>query len=202
MIYSLADRRIELRGNEHFIAHNATVIGSVILEDRASVWFNAVLRGDNEPLIVGEGTNIQDGSVLHTDAGIVLTIGKGVTVGHMVMLHGCTIGDNSLIGIKAVILNKAKIGNNCLIGANTLIPEGKVIPDNSLVMGSPGRVVREVTEAEIAGLRRSAEHYVENMRRYLRDLKKEADFVGLRRSPEQQVKNIRRNLRAQWEDPR
>jgi carbonic anhydrase/acetyltransferase-like protein (isoleucine patch superfamily) len=173
VIYSLADRRVELRGEEHFIAHNATVIGSVILEDRASVWFNAVLRGDNEPLIVGEGSNIQDGSVLHTDAGIVLTIGKGVTVGHMVMLHGCTIGDNSLIGIKAVILNKAKIGNNCIIGANTLIPEGKVIPDNSLVMGTPGRVVRQVTAAETVGLRRSAEHYVENMRRYLSALKED-----------------------------
>ncbi|MEE4379815.1 MAG: gamma carbonic anhydrase family protein [Candidatus Competibacteraceae bacterium] len=202
MIYSLADRQVELRGNEHFIAHNATVIGSVILEDRASVWFNAVLRGDNEPLIVGEGTNIQDGSVLHTDAGIVLTIGKGVTVGHMVMLHGCTIGDNSLIGIKSVILNKVKIGNNCIIGANTLLPEGKVIPDNSLVMGSPGRVVREVTEAEIAALRRSGEHYVENMRRYLRDLQQEAEFMGSRRSAEQKVNDILRSRRANREDPR
>jgi carbonic anhydrase/acetyltransferase-like protein (isoleucine patch superfamily) len=173
VIYSLAERRVELRGTEHFIAPNATLIGSVILEDRASVWFNAVLRGDNEPLIVGEGSNIQDGSVLHTDAGIVLTVGKGVTVGHMVMLHGCTIGDNSLIGIKTVILNRAVIGNNCIIGANTLIPEGKVIPDNSLVMGTPGRVVRQVTDAESAGLRRSAEHYVHNMRRYLSALKED-----------------------------
>ncbi|MCP5459194.1 MAG: gamma carbonic anhydrase family protein [Gammaproteobacteria bacterium] len=173
MIYSLVDRRVELRGTEHYIAPNATLIGSVILENRASVWFNAVLRGDNEPLIVGEGSNIQDGSVLHTDEGIVLTIGKGVTVGHLVMMHGCTVGDNSLIGIKAVILNRAVIGNNCIIGANTLIPEGKVIPDNSLVVGSPGRVVRQLTEAEIAGLRKSAAHYVDNMRRYASSLKED-----------------------------
>lgn len=171
MIFTLDDRRVELRGKEHYIAHNATVIGSIILEDRASIWFNAVLRGDNEPILVGEGSNIQDGSMLHTDKGILLTIGKGVTVGHMVVLHGCTIGDNSLIGIKSVILNNARIGSNCLIGANALIPEGKVIPDNSLVMGSPGKVVRELTEQQIAGIQRSAEHYVENMRRYLRSLK-------------------------------
>lgn len=170
MIFTLEDRRVELRGNEHFIAHNATLIGSVILEDRVSIWFNAVLRGDNEPLLVGEGSNIQDGSVMHTDAGIPLVIGKNVTVGHMVMLHGCTVGDNSLIGIKAVILNNVKIGKNCIIGANTLLPEGKEIPDNSLVMGSPGRVVREVSEAQAARLKKSAEHYVENMRRYIKHL--------------------------------
>lgn len=166
MIFQLEKRRVELRGNEHFIAHNATVIGSVILEDRASIWFNTVVRGDNEPILIGEGSNVQDGSVLHTDAGILLTIGKGVTIGHMVVLHGCTIGDNSLIGIKSVILNNARIGTNCLIGANTLIPEGKIIPDNSLVMGSPGRVVRQLTEQQIQGIKRSAEHYVVNMRRY------------------------------------
>lgn len=171
MLYTLEDRRVELRGVEHFIAHNATLIGSVVLEDRVSVWFNAVLRGDNDPIVIGEATNIQDGSIVHTDAGVPMMIGKGVTVGHLVMLHGCTIGDNCLIGIKAVILNNVKIGNNCIIGANTLIPEGKVIPDNSLVMGSPGRVVREVTEAQAAGLRRSAAHYVENMRRYQRALR-------------------------------
>jgi carbonic anhydrase/acetyltransferase-like protein (isoleucine patch superfamily) len=142
----------------------------VVLDDCASVWFNAILRGDNEPIVVGEGTNIQDGSVLHTDEGIPLTLGRGITVGHMVMLHGCTIGDNSLIGIKAVILNHVKIGKNCIIGANTLLPEGKEIPDNSLVMGSPGRVVRQVTEAEATALSHSAEHYVENMRRYLTSL--------------------------------
>lgn len=170
MIFTLENRRVELRGQEHFIAHNATVIGLVVLEDRTSVWFNAVLRGDNEPIVVGEESNIQDGSVLHTDEGIPLTIGKGVTVGHMVMLHGCTIGDNSLIGIKSVILNNVQIGNNCIIGANTLIPEGKVIPDNSLVVGSPGRVIRELTQVQIEGLKHSAKHYVENMRRYVRSL--------------------------------
>lgn len=170
MLFSLENRRVELRGKEHFIAHNATLIGSVVLEDCTSVWFNAILRGDNEPIVVGEGTNIQDGSVLHTDEGIPLTLGRGITVGHMVMLHGCIIGDNSLIGIKSVILNHVKIGKNCIIGANTLLPEGKEIPDNSLVMGSPGRVVRQVTEAETMALRHSAEHYVENMRRYLTSL--------------------------------
>ena len=171
MLFTLQDRRVELRGKEHFIAHNATVIGSVILEDRVNVWFNAVLRGDNEPLWIGEDTNIQDGSVLHTDEGIPLTIGKGVTVGHMVMLHGCTIGDNCLIGIKSVLLNNVKIGNNCIIGANTLLPEGKEIPDNSLVVGSPGRVKRLLLEEEIDKLKYSAQHYVENMRRYLKFLK-------------------------------
>ncbi len=170
MIFSLEDRRVELRGREHYIAHNATVIGSVVLEDRASVWFNAILRGDNEPIVIGAGSNIQDGSVLHTDPGCPLTIGSGVTVGHMVMLHGCRIGNNSLIGIKSVILNNASIGDNCIIGANALIPEGKAIPDNSLVVGSPGRVVRQLTAEQIERLRESAAHYVENMRRYRRTL--------------------------------
>ncbi len=170
MIFSLEDRRVELRGREHYIAHNATVIGSVVLGDRASVWFNAILRGDNEPIVIGAGSNIQDGSVLHTDPGCPLTIGSGVTVGHMVMLHGCRIGNNSLIGIKSVILNNASIGDNCIIGANALIPEGKAIPDNSLVVGSPGRVVRQLTAEQIERLRESAAHYVENMRRYRRTL--------------------------------
>jgi len=171
VLYTLADRRVEMRGHEHYIAPNATVIGSVVLQDRVSVWFNAVLRGDNEPVVVGEGSNIQDGSVLHTDPGAPLTIGCGVTVGHMAMLHGCTIGDNSLIGIKAVILNHARIGRDCIVGANTLIPEGKEIPDRSLVIGSPGRVIRQVTDEEIQGLRESAEHYVENMRRFQAELR-------------------------------
>ncbi len=166
MIYTLEKRRVELHGSEHYIAPNATVIGSVVLEDRTSIWFNAVLRADNEPIMIDEGSNIQDGCVLHVDPGCPLRIGKGVTVGHMVMLHGCSIGDNSLIGIKSVILNNAKIGKNCLIGSNTLITENKVIPDNSLVMGSPGRVVRELSADEIQGLKQSALHYVENLRRY------------------------------------
>ncbi|HYQ90714.1 MAG TPA: gamma carbonic anhydrase family protein [Candidatus Competibacteraceae bacterium] len=179
MIFTLGnDRRIELRGHEHFIAPNATLIGSIVLENCASIWFNTVIRGDNDPIVIGEGSNIQDSCVLHTDEGVPLNVGKWVTVGHMVMLHGCTIGDNSLIGIKAVILNRAKIGKNCLIGANTLIPEGKEIPDNSLVMGSPGKVVRELTPEQIARIHHAAEHYVENMRRYLRLLKPDERFAG------------------------
>jgi carbonic anhydrase/acetyltransferase-like protein (isoleucine patch superfamily) len=171
VIYTLGDRRVEFRGDEYFIADNATVIGSIVLEDRASIWFNAVLRGDNEPIVIGEATNIQDGSVLHTDEGVPMTLGRGVTVGHMAMLHGCAIGDNCLVGIKAVILNHVKIGSNCIIGANSLIPEGKVIPDNSLVMGTPGRVVRQVTSAQAEGIARSAAHYVEHMRHYREGLK-------------------------------
>jgi carbonic anhydrase/acetyltransferase-like protein (isoleucine patch superfamily) len=142
------------------------VIGNVILEENASIWFNAVLRGDNEPIVIGENTNVQDGSILHTDIGCPLTLGRDVTVGHMAMLHGCTIGDNSLIGIGAVILNRAIIGKNCIIGAKSLIPEGKVIPDNSLVMGAPGKVVRELEEAQIQAIKASALHYVENWKRY------------------------------------
>ncbi|MDG1207481.1 MAG: gamma carbonic anhydrase family protein [Pseudomonadales bacterium] len=170
MIYNLGDRKVEIRTEDHFIADNATVIGSVVLEHNASIWFNAVLRGDNDVITVGENSNVQDGSVLHTDGGFPLTIGKNVTIGHKVMLHGCIIGDNSLIGINAVVLNGAKIGKNCLIGANALIPEGKVIPDGSLVMGSPGKVVREMTAEQIKGLELSAMHYVENFKRYKREL--------------------------------
>ena len=166
MIYTLDDRRVEFRGPDYFIADNATVIGSVILENDVSIWFNVVIRGDNDPITIGEGTNIQDGSVLHTDHGFPMTIGKHVTIGHKVMLHGCTIGDNSLIGINAVVLNGAKIGSNCIIGANALIPEGKVIPDNSMVFGSPGKVVREVDAAKLGLIRMSALHYVENFKRY------------------------------------
>ena len=170
MIYNLGDRKVEIRTEDHFIADNATVIGSVVLEHNASIWFNAVLRGDNDVITVGENSNVQDGSVLHTDGGFPLTIGKNVTIGHKVMLHGCIIGDNSLIGINAVVLNGAKIGKNCLLGATALIPEGKVIPDGSLVMGSPGKVVREMTAEQIKGLELSAMHYVENFKRYKREL--------------------------------
>lgn len=170
MRFTLEQDHVELIGDEHFIAPNAVLIGRVVLEDRCSVWFNAVLRGDNDVIRIGAESNVQDGSVLHTDPGIPLSMGRGVTVGHMVMLHGCTIGDNSLIGIKSVILNNASIGRNCLIGANTLITEGKQIPDNSLVMGSPGRVVRELSSEEIAGLRRAAGDYMDKMRRYTRGL--------------------------------
>ena len=171
MKYSLSDKKVQIVGNDYFIADNATVIGSVIIYNDASIWFNAIVRGDNSPITIGEGTNIQDGAVLHTDAGIPLDIGKKVTVGHQVMLHGCTIGDNSLIGINAVILNHAKIGRNCIIGANCLITQGKEIPDNSMVLGSPGKVVREVTPEEIEELKHSAEHYVGNFKRFKKELK-------------------------------
>ena len=172
MIYSLGERRLETRG-DYYIADNATVIGSVVLGHNASIWFNAVVRADNDVITIGENSNIQDGSVLHTDHGMPLLIGRNVTVGHKVMLHGCTIGDGSLIGINAVILNGAIIGRGCVIGANALIPEGKVIPDGSLVMGSPGKVVKEVSEAQRAILEMSALHYVENLKRYKKELKRE-----------------------------
>ncbi len=155
---------------EYWIAPGAVVLGNVILKPGASVWFGAVLRGDNDPITIGENTNIQDGSVLHTDVGSPLTIGRDVTVGHKVMLHGCTIGDETLIGIGSIILNGAKVGRNCLIGANCLITEGKEIPDGSLVMGSPGKVVRQLDEGAFQMLRASAAHYVENWKRYAQDL--------------------------------
>jgi len=160
--------------DEYWIAPNAVVLGRVILKKNASIWFGATLRGDNDPIIIGENSNIQDGSVLHTDTGSPLTIGANVTVGHMVMLHGCTIGDNSLIGIGSIVLNGAKIGRNCLIGANCLITEGKEIPDNSLVMGAPGKVVREVGPDQAALLTASAAHYVRNWKRYSAGLKARA----------------------------
>jgi carbonic anhydrase/acetyltransferase-like protein (isoleucine patch superfamily) len=171
MKYALGDDRMQTDGGDYWVAPNAVVIGKVILKKNASVWWNAVLRGDNEPLTIGENSNIQDGCVLHTDPGYPLTIGANVTVGHMVMLHGCEIGDNSLIGIGSIILNGAKIGKNCLIGANALITEGKVIPDNSLVMGSPGKVVRELTPEQRDGLVKSAGRYVNNWQRYRDELK-------------------------------
>jgi carbonic anhydrase/acetyltransferase-like protein (isoleucine patch superfamily) len=171
MDFALGDFRVTTAGDAYWIAPTAVVIGKVKLEKNASVWWGSVLRGDNEPITVGEGSNIQDGCVLHADPGYPLIIGKGVTVGHMAMLHGCVIGDGSLVGIGAVILNGARIGVNCLIGAKALIPEGKEIPDNSLVMGAPGQIKREVTEEHIARMRHSAEHYVANWQRYQRDLR-------------------------------
>lgn len=158
--------------NEGWIAESAQVMGKVLLKNNASVWFNAVIRGDNELITLGENTNVQDGSVLHTDMGYPLTLGANVTIGHMAMLHGCEVGENSLIGIGATILNGSKIGKNCLIGAHALIPEGKVIPDNSLVMGAPGKIVREVTQEQAQGLTLSALHYVENWKRYASGLQR------------------------------
>ena len=169
MKFQLGERRVECRG-EHYIAHNATVIGSVVLDHEVSVWFNAVIRGDNEPIVIGERSNVQDGAVLHTDPGMPLVVGRECTLGHMVMLHGCSVGDGSLIGIKAVVLNRARIGRNCLIGANSLITEGKEIPDRSLVMGSPGKVVRQLSDEEVRFLQWSAEGYVEKLHRYRRTL--------------------------------
>ena len=170
MKYSLGERKVITRG-DYWIADNATVIGSVVLENNASIWFNAVVRADNDTITIGENSQVQDGAVLHADPGFPLTIGRNVTVGHMVMLHGCTIGDGCLIGIKSLIMNGAVIGKNCLVGANSLIAEGKTIPDGSLVLGSPGRVVRQLSVDEIARVNGTADHYVENFRRYRDGLK-------------------------------
>ena len=170
-VYSLGDKKPQLPPEgEYWLAPNATLIGDVILKAGASVWFGATVRGDNDPITIGRDTNIQDGSVLHSDPGEPLTIGDGVTVGHMVMLHSCEIGDNTLIGIGAVVLGRARIGKNCLIGANTLITEGKEIPDGSLVMGQPGKVVHQLDPGQIEALKASAAHYVQNWKRYVADL--------------------------------
>lgn len=171
MFYSLDQRIPAKEGNGQFVAHNATVIGSVLLMEKSSVWFNVVIRGDNELITIGPESNVQDGSVLHTDPGIPLSLGRGVTVGHKAMLHGCQIGDYSLIGINAVVLNGAKIGKHCLIGANTLIPEGMEIPDGSMVVGSPGKIRRELNDNQKKMLELSAMHYVKNAERYMASLK-------------------------------
>ena len=171
-VYNLGDVAPELPGeDEYWNAPNAAVIGRVILKKNASVWFGATLRGDNDPIIVGENSNVQDNSVLHTDAGSPLVIGANVTVGHMVMMHGCTIGDGSLIGIGSIILNGAKIGKNCLIGANCLITEGKEIPDNSLVMGAPGKVVRELSPEQAQRMAFGSMGYVRNWQRFKKELR-------------------------------
>ena len=146
-------------------------MGNIVLKENASVWFGAVLRGDNDPIVIGENSNVQDGAVLHTDIGCPLTLGANVTVGHQAMLHGCTVGDNSLIGIGATVLNSAKIGRNCLIGAHALVGEGKEIPDNSMVLGMPGKVVRELGEDNEKMMLLSANIYVENWKRFKETLK-------------------------------
>ena len=169
--YTLGKVAPDLPGEDAWIAPNAAVIGNVRLLRGASVWFGAVIRGDNEPIVVGLRSNVQDGCVLHTDPGFPLTIGADCTIGHMAMLHGCTIADNSLIGIGAIVLNGARIGRNCLIGAHALITEGKVIPDNSLVMGAPGRIVRQLSEEDARGISGNAAHYVEQWQHYVRGLK-------------------------------
>ena len=156
---------------EAWVAANATLIGKIKLEKNSSIWFNATLRGDIENIHIGEGSNVQDGSVLHTDPGYPLKVGKNVTIGHLVMLHGCTIGDNSLIGIGAVILNNAKIGKNCIIGAKALITENKIIPDNSLVVGSPGKVIRKLTNEEIQAVEKNAIRYQDNWKKYSKSIR-------------------------------
>ena len=165
MKYRLGDARVETHPDS-WVAPNATLVGKVKLEEGANVWFNAVLRGDNELILIGKNSNVQDGSVMHTDMGYPLTLGTGVTIGHNAMLHGCTVDDYSLIGINAVILNGAKIGKHCIIGANSLIGEGKEIPDGSLVMGAPGKVVRQLDAEAQARLLKSAAGYQANARRF------------------------------------
>ena len=155
-----------------WVADSAQVMGAVVLGENASVWFGAVLRGDTETLTIGRNSNVQDLSVLHADIGCPLTLGENVTVGHQVMLHGCTIGDNTLIGIQAVVLNNAKIGRNSIVGAGSVVTEGKEFPDNSLIIGAPAKVVRTLDDAAVAKLRASAEHYVDNGRRFAKGLKK------------------------------
>lgn len=159
-IYSLGERRVEVHGKDWYIADSASVIGSVIIEDKASIWYGVVVRGDNDLITLGEGSNVQDGSVLHTDPGIKLTLGRNASVGHNVMLHGCTVGEGSLIGINSVILNHAVIGKHSLVGANTLIAEGKTVPEGVLVLGSPGKVVRDLSRQEIEKLQKIADGYV------------------------------------------
>ena len=175
MIYELGQRRVRFEG-EVFIADSADLIGSVVLKDKSSVWFNAVLRGDTDEIIVGEETNVQDGALLHTDPGIRLILGRGVTVGHHAVVHGCEVGDYSLIGINAVVLNHAKIGKYCTIGANALVTQGQEIPDYSVVLGSPGKVVRQIDPSEGAGLEKGAAGYVSRARRYLDTLHPDIRF--------------------------
>ena len=170
-LYSIGDRRVVLRGSHHYVAPDASIIGSVTLENEANVWFNVVIRADNDQVTIGEQTNVQDGSVLHVDPGYPMTLGRRVTIGHKVMLHGCTIGDGTLVGINSVIMNGAKIGPATLIGANSLIAEGKEIPGGVLVLGSPGKIVRELKQEEKDYLLTVADGYVQRSRFYQTNLK-------------------------------
>lgn len=171
MRYDLGERTLRTASDRYWIAPSADVIGDVTLGDNVSIWWNAVLRGDNDPIVIGDNCNIQDGCVVHADPGFGLTLENSVSVGHMAMIHGCTVGAGSLIGIGAVVLNGAKIGRNCLIAARALIGEGKEIPDNSLVMGAPGKVVRQVSDDQIAMMAHIAESYAERWQRYVKELK-------------------------------
>ena len=170
-IYQL-DEHMPHIDNSAWIAESADVMGAVSLAAHTSVWFNAVIRGDTETITIGEGSNVQDLAVIHADNGMPVVVGKHVTVGHKVMLHGCTIGDESLIGIGAIVLNGVRIGKNCLVGAGSLVTEGKEFPDGSMILGSPAKVVRQLTPEQIEGLRASARHYIHNTQRYQAGLKK------------------------------
>ena len=176
MIYKLGEHEVEITGEDFYVAESASVIGKVRLANDTSVWFGAVLRGDNESITVGENTNIQECAVIHTDPGFPCILGSNVTIGHQAMLHGCQVGDNSLIGINAVVLNGAKIGRNCLIGANALVTENQEIPDGSLVIGSPAKPIKQLTTAQIQKLTESAEHYVTRFKRFKRDLSVDSRF--------------------------
>jgi len=170
-IYELDGVSPKLSEGFHWIAPSAVLIGRIVVSEGVGIWFGSVLRGDNEPIAIGENTNIQENCVMHTDPGYPLIIGDGCTIGHKAMLHGCKIGNNSLIGMGATVLNGAVIGDNCLVGAGALIPEGKVIPDNSLVVGMPGKVIRQLDDNAVQGLKASAQHYVENAKRFAAGLK-------------------------------
>ncbi|MEN9759113.1 MAG: hypothetical protein RL676_262 [Pseudomonadota bacterium] len=170
-IYALGASEPQIHASA-YVTDSATVIGKVVLKENSSIWYGATLRGDNEPIVIGVGSNVQEGAVLHTDPGSPLTVGDNVTIGHQAMLHGCTVGDGSLIGIQAVVLNDAVIGQNCLIGACALVTTGTKIPDRSLVMGSPAKVIRELTDDEIAGMHRGIKGYVTRAATFRKDLKK------------------------------
>ena len=173
-LYALDQRKVVTPTNGRFwVADNAVVLGDVTLGEDVSIWFNVVIRGDNEPMQIGARTNVQDGCVLHSDPGYPLTIGEDCTIGHMVMLHGCTIGSGSLIGIGAIVLNGAKIGEGCLIGAGALIAEGKDIPAGSVVFGSPGKIIRQLTDDDKTRMRRGAQHYVANAQRFAKGFVKQ-----------------------------
>lgn len=173
-IFSLGERRVELRGERHYIAYDATLAGSIVLNNDASIWFGVVIRADNDQVTIGEATNVQDGSVLHVDPGFPMVIGRNVTIGHKVMLHGCTVGDGTLIGINSVVLNGARIGSGTLVGANSLIPEGKEIPGGVLVLGSPGKVIRDLTAEERARVLEASQSYVERSELFRRQLRQQA----------------------------
>jgi carbonic anhydrase/acetyltransferase-like protein (isoleucine patch superfamily) len=180
VIYSFGDKRIETSGDDYYVAPSACLIGSVRLGRGASVWFNCVLRGDTDWIDIGDGSNVQDGTVIHTDEGEPMTIGKNVSVGHQALLHGCTVGDSSLIANGAIVLDGARIGRHCIIAAGALVPPGKIIPDRSVVMGTPGKIVRVASAEELALIDFTAKHYQERIRLYKRDLKLDERFTASR----------------------